>query len=109
MGKFIICTFLKFVSKVPVMEDEIRGTSSMHWRDEQHINFLPSNVKVRAHLKDIRVGLHQRIILKWMLKEMCVWGGIWTGFIRVKIRTNEAVCFCVHGLKLVCLKDAENL
>jgi hypothetical protein len=59
-------------------------------------------------LKDLRIGLHQRIILKWMLKEMCE-VGMWTGFFRVKIRTSGVVYFRVHGLNLIYLKDVENL
>jgi hypothetical protein len=46
----------------------------MHGGKEKCIVFWCRNLKEREHLEDI--GLDRRIILKWVLKQGCVWSGL---------------------------------
>jgi hypothetical protein len=54
------------------------------YRREMYIKFLSENLKRRDHLGYLR--LDSRIILKWILKVVCL--RMWTGFIWIYIRSN---------------------
>jgi hypothetical protein len=49
------------------MKDEMDWTRSSHGRDDKCMQNLFENLKGRDHLGDL--GLHERIILKWMLRK----------------------------------------